>query len=132
MQIIEIDGGQFSTLEEFFVHFAKQAGITGWETNLDAFNDVLRGGFGTPDDGFILRWKNHALSRELLGYQETARQLEHRLISCHPSNRVQIAQERIEAKKQKGSTAFEWLLAIIHEHGPDGREAEDAVILELL
>jgi hypothetical protein len=34
-------------------------------------NDILRGGFGTPDDGFTLRWKNHDISRQRLGYRET-------------------------------------------------------------
>ena len=38
-----------------------------WGRNLDAFNDVLRGGFGTPEGGFTLRWKNHATSRRRLG-----------------------------------------------------------------
>ncbi|MCP3977199.1 MAG: hypothetical protein GY720_22140 [bacterium] len=26
-----------------------------WGRNLDAFNDILRGGFGTPEDGFVVR-----------------------------------------------------------------------------
>ncbi|MCK6557443.1 barstar family protein [Candidatus Binatia bacterium] len=131
MQVVEIDGAQFSTLEEFFAHFAERAGTAGWGTNLDAFNDVLRGGFGTPDAGFILRWKNHALSRERLGYLEAARQLERRLESCHPSNRQQVADALAEVREQKGATVFEWLLEIIREHGPGGNEADDGVLLEL-
>jgi RNAse (barnase) inhibitor barstar len=38
-----------------------------WGRNLDAFNDILWGGFGTPEDGFVLVWKNHHLSRDRLG-----------------------------------------------------------------
>jgi hypothetical protein len=38
-----------------------------WGRNLDAFNDILRGGFGTPEGGFILRSVNAARSRDLLG-----------------------------------------------------------------
>jgi hypothetical protein len=30
-----------------------------------------------------------------------------------------------------GSTVYDWLLDIIHEHGPGGSEAEDAVELRL-
>src|SRR5262245_39633780 len=46
-----------------------------WGRNLDAFNDILRGGFGTPEGGFVLQWINSALSRERLGYPETVRRL---------------------------------------------------------
>jgi Barstar (barnase inhibitor) len=49
-----------------------------WGHNLDAFNDILRGGFGTLEGGFILRWKNSTVSRERLGYPETVRQLDRR------------------------------------------------------
>ena len=44
MKTYEIDGEHFSTLEAFYEG-----------RNLDAFNDILRGGFGTPDEGFVLR-----------------------------------------------------------------------------
>lgn len=60
----EIDGSRFSTLEGFFEEISSVLiPGTDWGKNLDAFNDILRGGFGTPDDGFILKWKNSNLSR---------------------------------------------------------------------
>src|SRR5437667_7339532 len=34
-----------------------------WQGNLDAFNDLLRGGFGTPEGGLILVWLNSEASR---------------------------------------------------------------------
>ena len=45
--IYEIDGARFSTLEGFYNEIS-QALIPGvdWGHNLDAFNDILRGGFG--------------------------------------------------------------------------------------
>jgi len=51
----EIDGLRFSTLEEFFDEVSRTL-IPGadWGRNLDAFNNILRGGFGTPEWGFIL------------------------------------------------------------------------------
>jgi RNAse (barnase) inhibitor barstar len=63
-----LDGRRFATLEEFYEEISRVL-IPGaaWGRNLDAFNDILRGGFGTPDDGFRLRWKNASLSREKLG-----------------------------------------------------------------
>lgn len=73
--IYEIDGASFSTLEEFYdvvTNSLIPGAVRG--RNLDAFNDILRGGFGTPDGGFVLMWRNSALSRERLGYSETVRQ----------------------------------------------------------
>lgn len=130
--ILEIDGQNFHTLEEFFCEFDRVAlGNAGWGHNLDAFNDVLRGGFGTPDGGFVLRWKNSSLSRQRLGYDETIRQLKMRLSSCHPSNRQAIATELEMAKRYQGPTTFDWLVEIISIHGDGGEESEDGVVLEL-
>lgn len=82
-RIYEIDGNNFSTIEEFAREFSEKLELdTYWNGNLDAFNDILHDGFGTPDEGFILVWKNSALSKELLGYDETVRQLEKRLDRC--------------------------------------------------
>ena len=68
----EIDGSRFSTLEEFFEEISEVLipGVS-WGHNLDAFNEILRGGFGTPEEDFRLVWKNSHLSRERLGYPET-------------------------------------------------------------
>ena len=38
-----------------------------WGRNLDAFNDILRGGFGTPEVGFTLVWRNAHTSQQRLG-----------------------------------------------------------------
>lgn len=66
--VYEIDGHDFSTLEEFYNVMSRVLiPHASWGRNLDAFNDILRGGFGTPDDGFMLRWKNSSLSRQRLG-----------------------------------------------------------------
>ena len=131
--VFEIDGTRFSTLEEFYGEFSRVV-IPGFDpqlTNLDAFDDVLSGGCGTPDDGFTLRWKNHEVSKQRLGYPETVRQLELRLTRCHPTNRTQVAQDLKRAKARQGPTVFEWLTEIIHEHGPGGRYAADKVELLL-
>jgi hypothetical protein len=51
----QIDGARFSTLEEFFdeVNCVLLPGRR-WGHNLDAFNDILRGGFGTPSGGLVI------------------------------------------------------------------------------
>ena len=129
-KVYEIDGSAFSTLEEFFEEISnKVIPGTDWGRNLDAFNDILRGGFGTPEDGFTIKWLNSNISKERLGYSETVRQLEKRLKRCHPSNREYVAKELEEAKRGHGSIVFDWLVEIIQVHCPGGEESEDGVVL---
>lgn len=130
-QTIEIDGARFSTLEEFFHHFEEMALTASWGHNLDAFNDVLRGGFGTPAGGFVLRWKNHHLSILRLGHFETARQLRIRMDRCHPTNVEVVRVDFERALRGEGPTVFDWLVEIIRVHGPGGGEAADGVELRL-
>src|SRR3954453_12585762 len=106
-QKLRIDGNEFSTLEEFYDQVSLRViPEADWGRNLDAFNDILRGGFGTPEGGFVLRWRNSDVSRERLGYAETVRQLERRLQKCHPSNRPSIARELERARSGEGATVF--------------------------
>ncbi len=117
-----IAGENFSTLEKFYDEISRVLiPDAEWGHNLDALNDILRGGFGTPPEGFILVWKNSALSRQRLGYPETVRQLELRLARCDPSNRPSVQAELEQAKQDKGPTVFDWLV----------EEAEDGVELVL-
>ena len=112
-----VDGGRFSTLAETAAEFTRVLGLTmPWNGNLDAFNDFLRGGFGTPDEGFVLIWRHSDISRERLGYSETLRWLEERVQHCHPSN-VASVQERIaSARRNEGETLFDTLVEIIRDH----------------
>ncbi len=128
----ELDGSTFSTLEEFFEVISRVL-IPGsyWGKNLDAFNDILRGGFGTPDEGFLVKWINSSISKERLGYPETVRQLEKYLNNCHPSNRESISTKIAKAKQLRGSTVFDWLVEIIEVHCSGGEEAVDGVELIL-
>jgi RNAse (barnase) inhibitor barstar len=132
-KVYEIDGRDFATLEEFY-EVVRRVLIPGaeWGHNLDAFNDVLRSGFGTPEGGFILRWHHAEVSRERLGYPETVRQLERRLTHCHPSNRQWVSEDLDRARQGVGSTVFDWLVEIIQVHGAGGEESEDGVELELV
>ena len=131
-QVFMIDGAKFHTLEEFYDEVSSVL-IPGadWGRNLDAFNDILRGGFGTPDGGFTILWRNAALSRQCLGYDETVRQLEKRLQRCHPANRNSVQESIAKAKQHQSETVFDWLVEIIRTHGTGGEEAEDGVTLEL-
>jgi RNAse (barnase) inhibitor barstar len=131
-RVHEIEGAAFSTIEEFYDEVSRKV-IPGthWGRNLDALNDILRGGFGTPDEGFVLRWKNSALSRQRLSYLETIRLLEIHLQRCDPTNRLAVAEDLERAKAGVGPTVFDWLVEIIQIHCEGGRESGDRVELEL-
>jgi len=132
-KVYELDGRRFSTLEEFAQHFSEVVlSDYQWTGNLNAFNDVLRGGFGTPDGGYVVRWLHSDLSRARLGYEETVRQLERQLVKCHPSNRDSFRERIAAARTETGQTVFDWLVEIIQVHCEGGEEAEDMVVLELV
>ncbi len=127
-----LDGSKVTSLEAFYDQISDTL-IPGahWGRNLDAFNDILLGGFGTPEGGFILRWTHSEASRASLGYPETVRQLEKRLEQCHPTWRDSVQAKLTEAKQDKGATVFDWLVEIIRDHDADGEQAEDNVRLVL-
>jgi RNAse (barnase) inhibitor barstar len=129
--VLVIDGAAFSDFEGFTREFSKLLDDYTWHGNLDAFNDILRGGFGTPEGGWTLRWINSDLSRDALGYTATLRRLEKMLLTAHPSNRPHVQARISSAQQTTGPTLFDEIVAIIREHGEGGREPEDGIVLEL-
>jgi RNAse (barnase) inhibitor barstar len=131
-RILEIDGNRFETLDGFYEEVGRELlGATSWGRNLDAFNDVLRGGFGTPDEGFVFRWLNADRSRSALGFPETIRYLEKKVHRCHPSNVEGVRADLESARRGEGETLFEILVLIIRDHGAGGAQQDDGVDLEL-
>lgn len=130
--VFELDGARMDGLETFFDQVSKNV-IPGakWGRNLDGFNDVLRGGFGTPEGGFVLKWKNVARAKEALGYGETARWLARGASRVHPSNVAEWDRRRAAAAAGEGETLFDILVAIVRVHGAGGAEEEDGVELVL-
>lgn len=114
---LEIDSVRFHILEGFYEEVGRRI-IPGadWGHNLDAFDDILSGGFGTPKQ-FILVWVGSQKSRSDLGYPETVRQLKLRLQRCHPESRAHVAGDLAVAKQGQGPTVFDWLIDIIKGHG---------------
>jgi hypothetical protein len=102
-----------------------------WRGSLDAFNDILRGGFGTPEDGWVLRWLNSESSRAALGYEATIRRLEALRTTGHPSNRSDRRGQDQQCSAGEGPTLFDEIVDVIRDHGPGGTESEDGVLLEL-
>ncbi|MDK9495662.1 barstar family protein [Streptomyces katrae] len=116
-----LDGGLIRTLDDFWRVVGEAVNGPGgyFGKNLDAFNDCLRGGYGTPEDGsFTVEWRDHLHSRRALGHAETARVLETRLLRCHPDNRARVARELAEARDGRGPTVFDWLVEIFEDQAP--------------
>ena len=132
LPVLTIDGGQFDDFEGFVARFSGLLDDFDWRGSLDAFNDILRGGCGTPDGGYELRWLNSERSRAALGWPATLRWLEDAIDRCHPSHVPRLTAELGAAERGEGTTLFEWIVEIIEAHGPGGPEAEDNVVLRLL
>jgi hypothetical protein len=129
--VLVIDGNRFDDFAGFAREVTRLLAGHEWRGNLDALNDILRGGFGTPDGGWTLRWVDAERSRAALGYQETARRLEALLPVVHPGNR-QLIHERLDrARRQVGPTLFDEVVEIVRSHGAGGDEATDDIVLEL-
>ena len=132
-KVYEISGDEFNTLEEFYDHISQiLIPESWWGRNLDAFNDILSGGFGTPEDGFVIKWKNSSRSQEKLGFAETIKYLEYKLNQCHPDNCEDIKVDIQLAQNGEGQTLFDILVEIIRNHGPEGNSSDSGVDLVLL
>lgn len=129
--VLTIDGNRFDDFDGFAGAFSSLLADWSWNKNLDALNDILRGGFGTPDGGFVLRWTNSARSREALGWAETVAYVERKLDTSHPTNRQRMREDLEAARRREGQTLFELIVEIVCEHGPGGSEAGSGVELEL-
>lgn len=115
---ITIDGAKFSTLEEFYNEIDRllTKNLT-WRTghNMDAFHDLLRGGFGVHEygEGVDFVWVNSDKSRQDLGYEATALFWDRIKEKCHPTNRDKMAEKAMLARKCQGETLFDIIAAQI-------------------
>jgi RNAse (barnase) inhibitor barstar len=132
LPVLVIDGANFSDFDGFAREFSRLLSNYTWRGNLDAFNDLLRGGFGTPENRWVLKWLNSESSRAALGYEETTRRLQRLLLNCHPSNRSDIEARISSAQRREGPTLFDEIIEIIRDHSPGGNESQDGVLLELV
>ncbi|WJE46818.1 hypothetical protein QRD90_21865 [Peribacillus frigoritolerans] len=116
-KVFIIDGDKFSNFKGFCKEFSDivLSGKYKWHGNLDAFNDILFGGFGDieNEEQFTIIWRNSAKSKVDLGYSETIVKLNEKLKNCHHSNEEKVIQEIKDAKTNKGSTIFDLIEEII-------------------
>ncbi len=119
MKRFVLDGDAFNGLDSFYDHAGEVLcpGF-GWGRNLDAFNDILRGGFGAfdCDEEMELVWKSAAKSKKDLGHRETEAWLEENLERVHPTNRERWMERLAAARAGKGQTLYDELVEIIRGH----------------
>jgi hypothetical protein len=117
--LLELDGDCFDDLDGFWTHTSSRLGIPLHELDSpDKFNDALIGGYGTPDEGFVLVWTNSDRSRVMLGHEAMVHWLRHVLSVCHPDNRSAVAARLAQAEIGDGETVFDMLVDIIRSHKP--------------
>lgn len=118
---IIVDGSNFNNISEFYIEIDKRLtkGLT-WKTghNLNAFNDLLHGGFGVHKYGepIIIIWKNANKSKMDLGFNATIKYYEEILTKCHPTNIENVRAWLEDAKHERGDTLFDIIIEIIKEH----------------
>lgn len=118
---IIIDGNNFDNLEGFYNEIDRvlTKDLT-WKTghNLNAFNDLLWGGFGVHDyeEPIVINWSNAEKSSIDLGYDATVKHYEDMLLRCHPTNRENVKTLLNNAKQKSGETLFDILVDIIKNH----------------
>ncbi len=121
MRIIEINGNNFSNLAEFYNEIELQMtnGLD-WKIgrNLNAFNDILSGGFGVHevDENYEMIWVNSEKSMMDLGWKETIKFIENNARNCHPTNIEFVKKDLEDAKNGIGKTLYELIIEIIKEH----------------
>lgn len=116
-----IDGSKFNNTVEFYIEIDKvlTKDLT-WKTghNLDAFNDLLRGGFGVHEysEPIIIIWKKPNKSKMDLGFNATIKHYENMLTRCHPTNMDNVRALLEDAKQERGDTLFDIIIQVIKEH----------------
>lgn len=118
MTTVILDGNAFDSLDSFFDEVERKLarGLDfQFGRNLNAFVDVLRGGFGVHDyeEPLKLIWLNSEKSRMDLGWDETVRSWELAFADCNPVNRDYFLKKLDAAKRKEGTTLFEDIVGMI-------------------
>ncbi|WP_439558176.1 barstar family protein [Dyadobacter sp.] len=86
--------------------------------SLDAFSDLLFGGFGAikGNEPVELVWLNQRRSREVLGFETTKAYYTEKLAPDSPFNKTHFTEKLKALESGEGQTYFDIILEIIAEH----------------
>ena len=118
---IIIDGSKFSDVAGFYDEIERQlTHELDWRIgrNLNALNDVLRGGFGVHQYGepIALTWLHSNKSKADLGPEATIAQWENALYRAESHQRDWLLQELDQLRKGAGKTLYASIRAVIQSH----------------
>ncbi len=118
-RIVEIDGRDFRTVEEFF-EVIGAALIPGkqWGKNLTAFNDILCWPLARDREPYVLLWRRSNLSRRRLNHGAAERHWREVIRAGGRKPSPWQAEQMARAERCEGPTAFAWIVEIIERH-PD-------------
>jgi len=116
-----INGGYISGISTFYQEINRVfMHDENWKISesLDAFNDLLYGGFGSikGEETNTVIWKNMEVSRYALGYEATRKYYLNKLLPNSPFNKEHFRIKLDELESGKGKTYFDIILEIIAEH----------------
>ncbi|AZI33093.1 barstar family protein [Kaistella carnis] len=121
MKNIIIEGKHITDIETFYKEINRVfMQNEDWDISqsLDAFNDLLYGGFGEikGNEPLQLIWKNFEENKKQLGFNATKTFYEGKLQAPETYN-IDFVREKIkELESGKGRTYFEIILEIISDH----------------
>ena len=118
---ITINGNNIYDIDSFYAEINRVfMADEEWQigSNLDAFNDLLYGGFGAikNNEKIQLLWSNVDKCKEALGYKTTKTYYEEKLKPGTPFNREYFQTKLSALENGTGETYFDMLMAIISEH----------------
>lgn len=118
---LEINGSNFQDIEGFYEELNRLVmQEENWKlgASLDAFNDLLYGGFGVIKDydELEINWLNSEKSKGDLGVEMTKSYYQQKLKHPETYNSEFVQEKLEELEAGNGQTYFEILLEIISEH----------------
>ena len=115
---LTIDGNNFSDFEGFVHEF--NINVVGddrtWTGGFGMLNDLLRGGYGTPEGVFAIEWRHSHKSQKDLGKEATLAWLEAAKDKVHPASRENWSMQIALMKQNTGETLFMRVVNIIVLH----------------
>ena len=119
---ITIDGAAIHDIASFYEEINRVfMSDEDWKIgqSLDAFSDLLYGGFGAlkGSEPVDLIWLDLEKSRDALGYQATKVYYEEKLKPDSPFNKSLFQEKLTALENGVGETYFDILIGIIAEHG---------------
>lgn len=121
--IVIIEGKNIHDIPSFYIEINRVFMYNeDWDIgeSLDAFNDLLHGGFGISKPGKPIQilWRDSEHSRQALGYQATKEYYITKLLPGSPFNKKYFNDKLQELEAGTGQTYFDIIIEIIAEH-PD-------------